>query len=674
MIDKGYLLGERYRIIDTLGEGGMANVYLAEDIILQRKVAVKILRLDLQNEPQTQARFQREALATSELSHPNIVSVLDVGTDHGLPYMVMEYVDGPDLKDYIRENSPLDLREVIQIMDQILSAVALAHKHNVIHRDLKPQNILMDKRGNIKIADFGIAVALNQSSITQTNSVMGSVHYMSPEQTRGGLVTKQSDIYSLGIILYELITGTVPFNGNTPVSIALKHAQEPIPSIRKKDRSVPQALENVVLKATAKDPRDRYPSAQAMKADLDSSLDPARADEPVFVPTHGNNDDKTIVLPGFKPQKDPAPETEKEEVVSNEKEDKPSFWQNVKKHKWWWIFSIIAAGLIIFIMIFALSGNSNKPTQVNIPDVTNVAEKEAESRLKAAGLQVGRIIRRQSDDVKKGYVIATKPTAGNSVNKGNSVNLIVSSGSSMVKVPDVVGDRYDEAAEKLENMGFDVIREDQYSNKVPPNDIISQSIAADVEVKPTQTSITLVVSKGKSARPKNNTVTLKDLRNYSLKSAQDYAKENNLTLQINQEYSDDVEKGLVISMDPGPDTKVDKGSTVTIKVSKGPKEEKDTTITKTFTVNYVGDNLNKGEKTDNEKENSSETSSEVSESKGDHVQIYIKDDDHSLSNIYRDLYIKRDMSFSIPFSLKNGNGELRVVRNGDTILNEKVTK
>lgn len=212
MIDKGYLLGERYRIIDTLGEGGMANVYLAEDIILQRKVAVKILRLDLQNEPQTQARFQREALATSELSHPNIVSVLDVGTDHGLPYMVMEYVDGPDLKEYIRENSPLDLREVIRIMDQILSAVALAHKHNVIHRDLKPQNILMDKEVILN-RRFGIAVALNQSSITQTNSVMGSVHYMSPEQTRGGLVTKQSDIYSLGIILYELITGTVPLMG-----------------------------------------------------------------------------------------------------------------------------------------------------------------------------------------------------------------------------------------------------------------------------------------------------------------------------------------------------------------------------------------------------------------------------------------------------------------------------
>lgn len=671
MIDKGYLLGERYRIIDTLGEGGMANVYLAEDIILQRKVAVKILRLDLQNEPQTQARFQREALATSELSHPNIVSVLDVGTDHGLPYMVMEYVDGPDLKEYIRQNAPLDLHEVIRIMDQILSAVALAHKHNVIHRDLKPQNILMDKRGNIKIADFGIAVALNQSSVTQTNSVMGSVHYMSPEQTRGGLVTKQSDIYSLGIILYELITGTVPFNGDTPVSIALKHAQEPIPSIRKKDQSVPQALENVVLKATAKDPRDRYATAQAMQADLDSSLDPERADEPVFVPNHGNNNDKTIVLPGFKaPEKEQTVESE-EENKPDKKEKKKDFWQNVKSHKWWWIFSVIAAGLIIFIMIFALSGNNNKPRQIHIPDVTNITEKRAEKRLEAAGLQVGKVIRRQSDDIKKGHVIGTKPAAGNRVDQGKAIILIVSSGTSMVKVPDVVGDNYDEAAEKLENQGFDVVREDQYSNKMAKGNIISQSIAAGVEVKPTQTTITLVVSRGKQIKPKINTVILKDLHNYSLKSAQDYAKEHGLTLQINQEYSDEVERGLVISMQPEAGTKVDRGSTVTIKVSRGPKEEKDTTVTKTFTVNYVGSDLKNDDKSDGK---SGETDIKEDNSKGDHVQIYIKDDDHSLSNIYRDLYIKRDMSFSIPFSIKDGNGQLRVVRNGETVLNEKVTK
>lgn len=671
MIDKGYLLGERYRIIDTLGEGGMANVYLAEDIILQRKVAVKILRLDLQNEPQTQARFKREALATSELSHPNIVSVLDVSTDHGLYYMVMEYVDGPDLKEYIRQNAPLDLHEVIRIMDKILSAVALAHKHNVIHRDLKPQNILMDKRGNIKIADFGIAVALNQSSVTQTNSVMGSVHYMSPEQTRGGLVTKQSDIYSLGIILYELITGTVPFNGDTPVSIALKHAQEPIPSIRKKDHSVPQALENVVLKATAKDPRDRYATAQAMQADLDSSLDPERADEPVFVPNHGNNNDKTIVLPGFKAPEKEQPTESDEETKPDKKEKKKDFWQNVKSHKWWWIFSIIATGLIIFIMIFALSGSNNKPHQVHIPDVTNITEKSAEKKLEAAGFQIGKVVKRQSDDIKKGNVIGTKPAAGNSMDQGKAIILIVSSGSSMVKVPNVVGDNYDEAAEKLENQGFDVVREDQYSNKVARDNIISQSIAAGVEVKPTQTTITLVVSRGKQVKPKINTVTLKDLHNYSLKSAQDYAKEHGLTLQINQEYSDEVEKGLVISMQPEAGTKVERGSTVTIKVSRGPKEEKDTTITKTFTVNYIGTDLNKDDKSDSKSGNAF---NKEDSSKGDHVQIYIKDDDHSLSNIYRDLYIKRDMSFSIPFSLKNGNGQLRVVRNRETVLNEKVTK
>lgn len=660
MIDKGYLLGDRYRIIDTLGEGGMANVYLAEDIILQRKVAVKILRLDLQKEPQTLARFQREALATSELSHPNIVSVLDVGTDHGLPYMVMEYVDGPNLEEYIQKKSPLDLHEVIRIMDQILSAMTLAHKHNVIHRDLKPQNVLMDKKGNIKIADFGIAVALNQSSITQTNSAMGSVHYMSPEQTRGGLVTKQSDIYSLGIILYELITGKVPFNGDTPVAIALKHAQEPIPSIRKKDPKVPQALENVVLKATAKDPRDRYASAQGMKADLDTSLDPSRKDEPVFVPVHNINTDETIVLPGFKANDE---KTDKDKAnASNQKKDdekKPSFWENIKKHKWWWILSGLAAIVIIFIMVFALNGRDTGDVQV--PDVMNLTENSARNKLQAAGLEVGEISHKHSDSIDTGKIIATSPSAGDPIAKGKTVDLVVSNGAGMVKVPDMTGKDYVSAAKKLSKLGFDVIRKDQSSNTVAVGNIISQSIAAGVEVKPKQTTITLVVSKGKTVSHKKNTIKLKDLRNYSLKGAQDYAKEHHLTLQATQKYSDTVEKGMVISMSPEAGTEVESGSTITISVSKGPKQnqDKDSSVTKTFTVNY---------KAPGKDQSSSD------KDKGNHVQIYISDDDHSLSNIYRDLYIKHDMSFSIPFSLKDGSGELRVVRDGQTVLNEKVTK
>lgn len=658
MINKGYLLGDRYRIIDTLGEGGMANVYLAEDIILQRKVAVKILRLDLQKEPQTLARFQREALATSELSHPNIVMVLDVGADHGLPYMVMEYVDGPDLKDYIRANSPLNLRLVIKIMDQILSAMSLAHKHNVIHRDLKPQNILMDKHGNIKIADFGIAVALNQNSVTQTNSAIGSVHYMSPEQTRGGLVTKQSDIYSLGIILYELITGHVPFNGDSAVSIALKHAQEPIPSIRKQDPEVPQALENVVLKATAKDPRDRYHSAKQMQDDLDTSLNPSRANEPLFNPTHGNNNDETIILPNFKPNSKQKEEIKEDQIntenmTENSHPKKASFTQAMRKHKWWWLFIGFAAVLIAGLMIFVLTNNSRK--DVRIPDVTNLSEKKARNELENVGLKVGRIKHKSSDSIDQGKVIKTTPPAGSQIKRGRFIDLYVSDGAGMVKVPDVTGDEYEIAVEKLEKMGFEVIRENQFSASVPPNHVIGQSIAADVEVKPTQTTITLTVSKGKNDRAKHHMIKLPDLKDYSLKDAQEYAHKHGLTLQVSSAYSSKVKKGMIISMSPAAGTEVPRGSTISISVSEGQKKERNLTAIKNFTVSY---------------ENNDEDDSD--NNRGNHIQIYIADDNHSIDDIYRDLYIKRDMNFSIPFQLKDGPGALKVVRDGQTILSEKV--
>ena len=656
MINKGYLLGDRYRIIDTLGEGGMANVYLAEDIILQRKVAVKILRLDLQKEPQTLARFQREALATSELSHPNIVMVLDVGTDHGLPYMVMEYVDGPDLKDYIRANSPLNLGNIIKIMDQILSAMSLAHKHNVIHRDLKPQNILMDKHGNIKIADFGIAVALNQNSVTQTNSAIGSVHYMSPEQTRGGLVTKQSDIYSLGIILYELITGNVPFNGDSAVSIALKHAQEPIPSIRKQDPNIPQPLENVVLKATAKDPRDRYNSAREMKDDLDTSLEPGRANEPVFKPTHGNNDDETIILPNFKPNQvveKTDSENRTQEKTADYQKNRSSFTQALRKHKWWWLFVGIVAVLIIGLMFFVL--NNNKNSDIRIPDVTNLSEKKARNKLENVGLKVGKIKHRNSDSIDRGKVIETSPVAGSEIKRGRYIDLYISDGAGMVQVPDVTGDEYGIAVQKLEKLGFEVIRENQFSSSVPPDHVISQSVAADVEVKPEQTTITLVISKGKNPRSKHRMIKLPDLKDYSLKQAQEFAHKHGLTLQVSSAYSSKVKKGMIISMSPAAGTQVPRGSTISVNVSEGAKKERNLTAIKNFTVSYE----------DNDEDDSDNK-------RGNHVQIYIADDNHSIDNIYRDLYIKKDMNFSIPFELKDGPGQLKVVRDGQIILNEKV--
>ncbi|RMC46670.1 Stk1 family PASTA domain-containing Ser/Thr kinase [Lactobacillus sp. ESL0230] len=654
MINRGYLLGDRYRIIDTLGEGGMSNVYLAEDIILQRKVAVKILRMDLQKEPQILARFQREALATSELSHPNIVMVLDVGTDYGLPYMVMEYVDGPDLKDYIRKNTPLDLHDVIRIMDQILSAMTLAHKHNVIHRDLKPQNILMDKRGNIKIADFGIAVALNQNSVTQTNSAVGSVHYMSPEQTRGGLVTKQSDIYSLGIILYELITGSVPFNGDSAVAIALKHAQEPIPSIKEKDEKVPQSLENVVLRATAKDPRLRYASAYEMQVDLDTSLEKQRANEPPFSASNGLNNDETIVLPNFKANRTNATtEQAKKSIAKGKQKKSPIFFQNLRKYKWWWIFVGLAAITVVGLMFFVLFGRNNN--EVRVPNVTNLTESRARSRLENLGLKIGSIKHKNSNSVEEGKIIKTSPPAGKNIKQGRYVNLYVSDGAKMIRVPDVTGENYQVAVNKLESMGFQVLRANQFSNSVAPENVISQSIAADVEVKPAQTTITLSVSKGRNDHIDHNLVKLPDLSTYSLKSAQIYAHRHNLILQVSPTYSNKVKKGMIISMSPSAGTAVQRGSTVIVSVSEGPKKEQDFTVIKTFTVNY-------------------ENNEGATDSKQNHVQIYISDDSHSVKNIYRDLYIKRDVNFSIPFVLKNNSGILKVVRDGQTILNEKVHK
>lgn len=282
-MNKGYVLNGRYEIIGRLGEGGMADVYLAKDLILKREVAVKLLRLDFRDNPQAKKRFQHEAMAATQLDNPHIVGIYDVDEVEGMQYLVMEYIDGEDLKKYIGDHFPIPYAEVVNIMEQICSAVSEAHRHHIIHRDLKPQNILVDKNGYIKITDFGISRAGTEDTMTQTRSIIGSIHYLSPEQIKGQVATEQSDIYSLGIILYELLTGKVPFTGDTAVSIAIKHSQEAIPSVRDFDPRIPQAMENVVLRATAKDPNDRYATVDQLADDLNTSLDRSRANEPRFV-------------------------------------------------------------------------------------------------------------------------------------------------------------------------------------------------------------------------------------------------------------------------------------------------------------------------------------------------------------------------------------------------------
>ena len=278
MIMKGQKISDRYQIIKAIGEGGMANVYLAYDTILDRNVAVKVLRGDLANDEKFVRRFQREALSASSLNHPNIVEIYDVGEDDGNFYIVMEYVDGKNLKQIIKRRTKLTLFEVIDIMKQLTDGIAVAHDSFIIHRDIKPQNILMLDNGLVKITDFGIAVALNSTQLTQTNSVMGSVHYLPPEQAAGKGATVKSDIYSLGIMMYELITGKLPFKGENAVEIALKQIKEPIPSVREFDPTIPQSVENIILKSCAKNPKNRYNSVREMYNDLCTCLNEDKKD------------------------------------------------------------------------------------------------------------------------------------------------------------------------------------------------------------------------------------------------------------------------------------------------------------------------------------------------------------------------------------------------------------
>lgn len=640
LIDRGFLLADRYKILDTLGEGGMANVYLAEDIILQRKVAVKVLRMDLQNDPKTVHRFQREALATSELSHPNIVSILDVGTEKGMQYLVMEYVDGPNLKEYIHDHYPLSLNRVLDIMDHILSAVTLAHQHNVIHRDLKPQNILMDPNGNIKIADFGIAVALSQQSITQTNSLLGSVHYMSPEQARGSMATRQSDIYSLGIILYEMITGNVPFGGETAVSIALKHFQENIPSIRKQHPEVPQPLENVVLKATSKDPRDRYETVAEMQDDLDTSLDYERSHEPLFVPLHNAQLEETIILPDMAGE---VTETKEEPTNSDNektKSKKGKLLASIKKHQFWWIFAAIAALIVIFTLIFAL----NKNGEVHVPDVTNMTEVEAKAALEKANLEVGDIDRQPSNTVVKGNVIRTIPEKNMAVKSGAEIGMVISSGPGLQKVPDVTGQSYTKAKAQLEKLGFTVTKE-TVADDAPKNEVLRQSVSEGEKVDPATTTITLTVSAGKE---KVKLITLRDLSGYTLKSAQDYLKENGLTLQSTEEFSDTVTKGQIISQNPVSGSQVAPGSMVSVVISKGANN----VVTRSYNLTYNEDNDTNGQ--------------------GNHIVIYLKDDTHSIATVYKDMYIKADSSVNVTLTLNDGAGQIKIVQDGQSVVDESV--
>ena len=502
MIQIGKIFAGRYRIVKQIGRGGMADVYLAKDLILDgEEVAVKVLRTNYQTDPIAVARFQREARAMADLDHPHIVRITDIGEEDGQQYLAMEYVAGLDLKRYIKEHYPLSNEEAVRIMGQILLAMRLAHTRGIVHRDLKPQNILLTPDGTAKVTDFGIAVAFAETSLTQTNSMLGSVHYLSPEQARGSKATFQSDIYAMGIIFYEMLTGHIPYDGDSAVTIALQHFQKPLPSVIAENPSVPQALENVVIKATAKKLSDRYQSVSEMYVDLSTSLSYNRRNEPKLVFDDASKAD-TKTLPKV-PQstltsipKAPAQE-ERPQSKKLTPEQAPTP-KPTKKRKFKARYMILLASLLLVAasLVWILS---RTPATIPIPDVAGQTVAEAKEALKKSKFEAGEEKSEASDTVAEGRVIRTDPEAGSDRKEGTKVNLIVSSGKKSFQLSNYVGRKYTDVVAELkgkkvpENL---IKMEEEESSESEPGTVLRQSPAAGTTYDLSKAStITLTVAK-----------------------------------------------------------------------------------------------------------------------------------------------------------------------------------
>ena len=505
MIQIGKIFAGRYRIVKQIGRGGMADVYLAKDLILDgEEVAVKVLRTNYQTDPIAVARFQREARAMADLDHPHIVRITDIGEEDGQQYLAMEYVAGLDLKRYIKEHYPLSNEEAVRIMGQILLAMRLAHTRGIVHRDLKPQNILLTPDGTAKVTDFGIAVAFAETSLTQTNSMLGSVHYLSPEQARGSKATVQSDIYAMGIIFYEMLTGHIPYDGDSAVTIALQHFQKPLPSVIDENPSVPQALENVVIKATAKKLTDRYQSVAEMYVDLSSSLSYNRRNEPKLVFNDTTKaDTKTLPkvsqstltsIPKVQTQS-PKPQTAKpsQQVSEDNYASKP-----VKKRKFRVRYMILLASIVLVAasLIWILS---RTPATIAIPDVAGQTVAEAKETLKKANFEIGEEKSEASEKVEEGRIIRTDPEAGKTRKEGSKINLVVSSGKQSFQLSNYIGRKSTDVIAELKQKKVpeNLIKiEEEESSESEAGTVLRQSPAAGTTYDLSKAStITLIVAK-----------------------------------------------------------------------------------------------------------------------------------------------------------------------------------
>lgn len=567
MLSKGQKINDRYEIIKMIGEGGMANVYLANDNILERKVAIKVLRGDLSNDEKFIRRFKREALSVSNLSHPNIVEVYDVGEEDGNYYIVMEYIEGKTLKQLLQKRGALTLPEVIDIMSQLTDGLSHAHEAYIIHRDIKPQNIMIEDNGLVKITDFGIAMALNSTQLTQTNSVMGSVHYLPPEQANGKGSTIKSDIYSLGILMYELLAGSVPFKGDTAVEIALKHMKEKMPSIRKQNPTIPQSVENIVLKATAKNPKNRYDSVREMYNDLQTAMEKDNEKRLVYEYPENDLEETKVIAPIAKESKktivDKPLDQEEDSTTSNKKDE---------KNKLPIILAIILLVILIVLAFVYLLISSNDVKEVKVPDVVGLETEEAIKTIKEKGLEYT-TKSEESDTVEKGLVIRTEPKAGSTKTKGSTITIVESTGKEFLLLEDYAGKNYYEIKAKLELSGIKVeMKTKSVENASEYKD--KEDLIIDQEPKFNKEEETKLYENDSVILYIPEVDVYPDMvkEKWTLSQAQDFAKEYKLTLDITYKETKDTEENLILSQGREPGDPIYEGYTLKITVSKKPEE------------------------------------------------------------------------------------------------------
>lgn len=554
---EGRVLGNRYEMIKKIGNGGMATVYKATDLVLKRYVAVKILRDEFTTDEEFIKRFETEAQSAARLTHPNIVSIFDVGVDNGIYYIVMELIQGKTLKEIItEERGPLPWKWSVNVAIQIASALEMAHKNNIIHRDIKPHNIIITEDGIAKVTDFGIAKAVSNSTITAFGTTIGSVHYFSPEHARGGYTDAKSDLYSLGVVMYEMVTGKVPFDADTPVSVALKHMQEePVPPIEE-NPNLPESINQIILKALKKDPMFRYQTSTEMLQDLRMALKNPNED---FV----SNDDYD---PTARTQRISTEELEREQRKQKNNKKQNKFVGFIKKHK---KLSTFLGLVILFFLAFGgtiLFLNVTNPKEVSLPNVVGLSKEQAQKAIEDLKLKFEIESEEYNAEVEKDCIISQDPTYTekyNNVKEGSTVKVVISKGAEKTTVPKVIGMKEDEAVKALEEAKLKAEIVEETSKKVEEGYVISQETDANTEANAGDT-VKIHVSTGTGIKQ----VTMIDVKGKTEADAKTTLEKLGLVVNIGSSEDKSKDNGVVLTQSIEVGKVIDEGTTVTITVNK----------------------------------------------------------------------------------------------------------